>query len=106
MSSLVYRLLELCEPIPSFDGLSREEPLRDACCCPSFLVGIAGPFMIISSAVFADRFISQHLTDYIYLSGKPHLGNRLYEIAKVLTILRECIIELEHFYVGLPPVPI
>ena len=62
--------------------------------------------MIISGAVFADRFISQHLTDYIYLGGKPHLGSRLYEIAKVLTILRECIIELEHFYVGFPPVPI
>jgi hypothetical protein len=61
--------------------------------------------MIISGAVLADRFISQHLTDYIYLGGKPHLGDRLYEIAKVLTILKECIVELEQFYSGLPPVP-
>ena len=60
--------------------------------------------MIISGAVLADHFISQNLMDYIYLGGRPHLGEQLYEIAKVLMILRECIVELEQFYLGLPPV--
>ena len=97
---LLSLFFQSCKLIP----LERR-PLRDASCCPSFLIGIAGPYMIISGAVLADRFIFQRLTDYIYLGGKPHLGDRLYEIAKVLTILKECIVELEQFYSGLPPVP-
>ena len=56
--------------------------------CPAFLIGIAGPFLIISGAVFADRFISQHLTEYYFLGGMPHLNNQMYEIARVLKTLK------------------
>ena len=40
-------------------------PVRKACCCPAFLIAMAGPNIISSSAVFADRLIAQTLTDYI-----------------------------------------
>ncbi len=62
--------------------------------------------MIISGAVFADRFISQHLTEYIFLGGMPHLNSRLYEIARVLKTLKLCLHELKTFYGDLhPPAP-
>jgi hypothetical protein len=83
-------------------GLLQRRLLGDAYSYLSFLIGIAGPCMIsISDSVLPDWFISQHLTDYIYPSGLPHLGKRLGEIAYVLRILKESIIELEPFYVGL-----
>ena len=59
--------------------------------------------MIISGAVFADRFISQHLTDYIFLGGTPYLNSRLYEIARVLKTLKLCLSELKTFYGDLRP---
>jgi hypothetical protein len=40
-------------------------------------------------------FISQHLTDYIYLGGLPHLGKRLDKIADILRILKASMIKLE-----------
>ena len=56
--------------------LLQYEPLRNASCVPMFLVGVAGPHLTVSGAVFAERFVSQRLTDYIYLgplnpSGGP-----------------------------------
>ena len=60
--------------------------------------------MIISGAVFADRFISQHLTEYIFLGG-TNLNSRLYEIARVLKTLKLCLNELKTFYRDLPPAP-
>jgi hypothetical protein len=67
------------------------------------LIGIAGPFLIISGAVFVDRFISQHLTEYYFLGGTPHLNNRIYEIARVLKTLKLCLNELKSFYGDLHP---
>ena len=56
--------------------------------------------------MFADTFISQHLTDYIYLGGTPYLQEQLYAIANVLRALNRGIRELEAFYADLtPPVP-
>ena len=81
----------------------QREPIRNASCCPAFLIGIAGPYMIISGAVFADRFISQHLTEYIFLGGTPQLNERIYEITKVLKALKLCLGELDEFYANLAP---
>jgi hypothetical protein len=59
--------------------------------------------MIISGAVFADRFISQHLTEYFFLGGTAYLDKRLYEIARVLKTLKLCLNELKIFYGNLIP---
>ena len=53
--------------------------------------------MIISGAVFADRLISQYLTEYIFLGGTPQLNERIYEITKVLKVLKLCLGELDEF---------
>jgi serine/threonine protein kinase len=59
--------------------------------------------MIVSGAVFTDHFISQHLTEYIFLGGTPQFNERIYEIAKVLKALKLCLGELEEFYANLAP---
>jgi len=80
-----------------------------------FLVGIAGPHLAVSGAVFAETFISQRLTDYIHLGPLPTVGERFPQdnstrrIAQVLRALREATKELENHYSGLefkpPPIP-
>jgi len=60
----------------------------------------------ISGAIFTDRFVSQRLTDYVYLGavGMADFSSRLYEIAKLLqVVLKACIAELREFYSTLLP---
>lgn len=58
---------------------------------------------MIAGAVFADRFISQNLTDYLYIGGSPFVGPRVNEIGKVFRILKECLADLERYYLELTP---
>ena len=58
--------------------------------------------MIIAGAVFAERFISQPLTEYIFLGG-TNLSDRVYEIARVLKALKLCLADLKGFYAALEP---
>ncbi|RDB20191.1 hypothetical protein Hypma_013141 [Hypsizygus marmoreus] len=72
---------------------------------PHFIIRIADPYLSISGAVSADRFISQPLTVNLYLGDGPNLSDRLYKIAKVLQILRSCLDDLEDFCLNLRPIP-
>jgi len=61
---------------------------------------------MISGAVFTDRFVSQPFTDYMFLGGTPYLNDRIYEIAKILRVLKSSLIDLKGFYAKLaPPIP-
>ncbi|KAK7680240.1 hypothetical protein QCA50_016749 [Cerrena zonata] len=45
---------------------------RQSSCCPTLLLGWAGPYLTVSGAVFTDKLITQRLTpDYIYLGPRP-----------------------------------
>ncbi|KAH9949162.1 hypothetical protein B0H21DRAFT_820351 [Amylocystis lapponica] len=46
-------------------------PIREVCCCPAFIVGMAGPNIIVSGAVFVDQLVAQTLTDYISVVPRP-----------------------------------
>ena len=80
-----------------------------------FLVGIAGPNLAVSGAVFTERFVSQRLTDYIYLGplpsgGKePALSHRIHRVAQIFRALKKSTTELENYYKSLefqsPPAP-
>ena len=78
--------------------------VRKACCCPAFLIGMAGPNIIVSGAIFADRFAAHVLTDYI--SDIPRLGSigrsplddAGYRVARLFRALRICIQELNEYY--------
>ncbi|EGN94601.1 hypothetical protein SERLA73DRAFT_188573 [Serpula lacrymans var. lacrymans S7.3] len=61
--------------------------------------------MTISGAVFTDRFISQRLTENIYLGGGPRLNNQVYNVARALRLLKEGIADLHAYYSSLFPLP-
>ena len=87
--------------------LLQYELFRSASCCPMFLVGIAGPHLTVSGAIFTDRFISQRLTDYIHIGplptfqGKSSLDHSIRRVAQVLRALNQATEELERHYTGL-----
>ena len=74
-----------------------------------FLVGIAGPNLAISGAVFTERFVVERFTDYIYLGPLPSggvesdMGRSIRRVANILVTLRTCMDELEDYYRNLKP---
>ena len=87
--------------------LFQSQQLRAASCCPCFLIGISGCTMAVSGAVFADRFISQRLTDDIYLGGGPRLSDQVYKVASILRLLKNGISDLDSYYANLTlPAPL
>ena len=63
-----------------------------------------GPNIIVSGAVFADKIITQALTDYISVIPRPNRNNRSpfddagYRIAHLFHALKECINDLDAYY--------
>lgn len=58
---------------------------------------------MISGAVFTDRFISQPFMEYMFLGGTPYLNERIYDVAKILRVLKSCLLDLRRFYTELLP---
>ncbi|KAF9524898.1 hypothetical protein CPB83DRAFT_860430 [Crepidotus variabilis] len=56
---------------------------------------------MVSGSVFADRFISERLTDYIFLGSTSARSDKMFRVAKLCFVLRECIQELEGYDRGL-----
>ncbi|KAF9777978.1 hypothetical protein BJ322DRAFT_1131556 [Thelephora terrestris] len=85
---------------------STEEALhtRAACCCPAFIIGMPGPYIIVGGAVFADTIITQTLTDYISVIPRPNQNNRsplddaAHRVANLFRALKECIGDLDTYY--------
>ncbi|KZT67581.1 hypothetical protein DAEQUDRAFT_729022, partial [Daedalea quercina L-15889] len=80
------------------------EAFRAICCCPAFLIGMAGPNIIVSGAVFADQIIAQALTSYVYVIPRPALGEYsplervMCEVARLFRALKVCIEYLNVYY--------
>jgi len=61
--------------------------------------------MVIAGAVFADHFLSERLTNTVFMgptrccSGEPSvLSAAVYNVAKTFKILKSCFDNLEHYY--------
>lgn len=67
-------------------------------------MGMAGPNIIVSGAVFADKIIAQTLTDYISVIPRLNRNKRSpfddagYRIAHLFRALKECISDLDTYY--------
>jgi len=77
-----------------------------------FLVGVAGPHLTVSGAIFTEKFISQRLTDYIYIGplptfqgGKSFSDHSARRVAQVLRALDRATEELGCFYTDLKFIP-
>ncbi|KAF9062937.1 hypothetical protein BDP27DRAFT_1335927 [Rhodocollybia butyracea] len=90
---------------------TRYTPLREATCCPAFLVGIDGPNLTVSGAVFADSFMSERLIAYEFIGPRPNvagrsrLGEGIMRAAQIFRTLRLCLEDLRLFYAALSPSP-
>ncbi|CDO75371.1 hypothetical protein BN946_scf184767.g6 [Trametes cinnabarina] len=107
-----------CDPIAqaercyrAFYSSEEAERLRAACCCPCLLIGMAGPRIMVSGAVFADTLLVQELSDYRSSVPRPTLAKRspydqqIYETGRFLRAIETALDDLGAFYesLKLPP---
>ncbi|KAG8925003.1 hypothetical protein FRC00_004451 [Tulasnella sp. 408] len=74
------------------------EKVRNGCCCPCFLLSIAGDTFTLHGGVFAETFIVQPLTHGISAAGFPDQDGRAQSIAKVFAALFRCLEDLDGYY--------
>jgi hypothetical protein len=72
--------------------------VRNACCCPTFILSVVGPYMMISGAVLVDKVIVQPFTDYIWLGGDPFYTDRVKVVANIFHWLSHALDALRTFY--------
>lgn len=84
------------------------EPIRAASCCPAFLVSIAGPRLAVAGAVFADKLMSQILTDDIRIgpsTARRDFNTAILRLAHVLRALKHGLDNIDVYYSELKPRP-
>ncbi|KAF5340817.1 hypothetical protein D9757_015128 [Collybiopsis confluens] len=76
--------------------------IREICSCPTFLIGLAGPWIVIMGAVLTSRPIVQRLAPYEWLGRSRLFDDRqVYRIARLLYALRRSIVELSQYYANI-----
>ena len=72
-------------------------------------MGIAGPHLTVTGAIFGDRLTTQRLTDYVYLGpypsreGRPGPDEGIRRVARILHALEISTKLLKDYYLGLDP---
>jgi hypothetical protein len=70
------------------------------------LVAGGGPWLSVLGGVFTDKFIVQRLTDMRWMAlSSTEEDNRVYFNARVFVTLRECLVKLQAFFLGLHDIP-
>ncbi|EEB92167.1 hypothetical protein MPER_09364 [Moniliophthora perniciosa FA553] len=59
---------------------SDNKALMKACCCPSFIVSLSGPWVAILGAVFTSNVVVHRLTDYIWLGNSRAIDNDYFRL--------------------------
>lgn len=73
----------------------------DATFCPSFIIGIAGPWIVIMGAIITSHVIVQRLTDFIWLGPSRAIDNeRILHLARIFQSLRLAVRRLKSYYEG------
>ncbi|OSD00569.1 hypothetical protein PYCCODRAFT_1509747 [Trametes coccinea BRFM310] len=110
----MFRILRCIVKVKNEIGEGGSEELQEVraiCCCPCLLIGIAGPRIIVSGAVFADTLLIQELSDYRSSVPRPTLSKRsmfdqqIYETGRLFRAIKTAIDDLGAFYesLKLPP---
>ncbi|KAG8898969.1 hypothetical protein FRB99_007016, partial [Tulasnella sp. 403] len=73
-----------------------------ACCLPSFILAIAGPWLCVLGGITLDQSVVQRLTDYIFLGAKWDEEPAMRRVAQVLFTLKRGLARLDDFYRTLP----
>ncbi|KAJ6463197.1 hypothetical protein C8R47DRAFT_1180344 [Mycena vitilis] len=81
---------------------SNNDAVRGRCCCPTFLIAFAGPWLAVLGAVLTDKCIVQRLTDFIWLGNGAVLNDSgCRRVARVLYSLTRSLGHLREYYVAL-----
>ncbi|KAF5386517.1 hypothetical protein D9757_005879 [Collybiopsis confluens] len=76
--------------------------IRESCSCPAFLIGLAGPWIVVMGAIFTSRPIVQRLVPYEWLGRSRLFDDRqVLRIARLLYALRLSVVELNEYYAKL-----
>ncbi|KAH9960083.1 hypothetical protein BJV74DRAFT_954596 [Russula compacta] len=82
-----------------FYCLDERSKIRDNSCCPAFIVGLAGPWIVIMGAVITSRVIVQRLSSYEWLGCSRILDDKqVFVAARLLYALRQGIDDLKAYY--------
>ncbi|RXW17797.1 hypothetical protein EST38_g8056 [Candolleomyces aberdarensis] len=76
-----------------------QKALMEATSCPSFIISIAGPWLVVLGAVLTSSAIVQRLTDFLWL-GDSRLADDTHtlRLARIFTALRDAVARLQIFY--------
>ncbi|KAF8326056.1 uncharacterized protein EI90DRAFT_3071344 [Cantharellus anzutake] len=81
-----------------------DSSIRRMCCCPSFILTLAGPWMCISGSVLLESSVVEPLTEFIWLDlGKN--SRRLEYLSRVFRALVHAMKVLEESYRTLHTIP-
>ncbi|KAF5386518.1 hypothetical protein D9757_005878 [Collybiopsis confluens] len=76
--------------------------IRELCSCPTFLIGLAGPWIVVMGAILTSRPIVQRLVPYEWLGRSRLFDDRqVHRIARLLYALRLSVVELNEYYTKL-----
>jgi serine/threonine protein kinase len=78
--------------------LPKVDQIRNFCCAPSFVIGMAGPWFCILGGVFLSRAVIQPLTDFIPLTINLRVSDQVKRISQLFYSLLLAIRELRDFY--------
>ncbi|KAK0231368.1 hypothetical protein IW262DRAFT_1343836 [Armillaria fumosa] len=83
------------------------QELRECSCCPSFIICLAGPWLVVMGAVFTTQPIVQRLTDFIWLGTSPIINDaQCIRVAGVLRALKAGVRTLDNYYRDLAHLPL
>ncbi|KAK1235537.1 hypothetical protein PQX77_001233 [Marasmius sp. AFHP31] len=75
----------------------RELPLPQP--CPTFILAGDGSHLVLLGAVWADRFIVQHLTDMVYIGYDSTCHyDQIHKVARLFTVIRDSLADLANYY--------
>ncbi|RDX41429.1 hypothetical protein OH76DRAFT_1449674 [Lentinus brumalis] len=76
--------------------------LLDSCFCPSFVIAVAGAYIVICGAIFTGHVIVHRLTDYIWLANsRLNDDANAHRIARVFFALGNALNRLRTYYAEL-----
>ncbi|KAJ2913993.1 hypothetical protein MD484_g6412, partial [Candolleomyces efflorescens] len=83
-----------------------QKDLMAASFCPSFIISIAGPWLVVLGAVLTSNAVVQRLTDYVWLGHSRVIDDiATKRVARIFTALRQSVAQLKSFYQTLSPSP-
>ncbi|KAG7094625.1 hypothetical protein E1B28_005449 [Marasmius oreades] len=77
----------------------QRDPITDHSNCPTFILGIAGPWLVIMGGILTTRPIIQRLSDYMWLGNSRVLDeDQVRRVARNLYALRRATNALEEYW--------